>query len=104
MSPRKPPQLIPHEPTLDNYIRVWNFLPVNRFFINSIVVTLSIVVLNTLFTSMAAYPLAKMKFKGSNIIFYLLQCRPPIQVQSNDIHTISRQFLCRRQTEAAGST
>lgn len=67
-----PPQLIPHEPTLDNYIRVWNFLPVNRFFINSIVVTLSIVVLNTLFTSMAAYPLAKMKFKGSHIIFYLL--------------------------------
>jgi len=67
-----PPQLIPHEPTLENYIRVWNFLPVNRFFINSIVVTLSIVVLNTLFTSMAAYPLAKMKFKGSNIIFYML--------------------------------
>ena len=67
-----PPQLIPHEPTFANYIRVWNFLPVGRFFINSIVVTMSVVFLNTLFTSLAAYPLAKMKFKGSNAIFYLL--------------------------------
>lgn len=67
-----PPQLIPHDPTFANYIRVWNFLPVWRFFTNSIVVTMSVVILNTLFTSLAAYPLAKMKFKGGNIIFYLL--------------------------------
>jgi putative chitobiose transport system permease protein len=67
-----PPQLIPHEPTLANYIRVWNFLPVGRFFSNSIIVTLSVVILNALFTSLAAYPLAKMKFKGSNAIFFLL--------------------------------
>ena len=67
-----PPQLIPHEPTLDNYIRVWNLLPIWRFFLNSIIVTISVVVLNTLFTSLAAYPLAKMNFKGRNTIFYLL--------------------------------
>ena len=67
-----PPQLIPKEPTFENYIRVWNFLPVGRFFVNSITVTLSVVVFNTLFTALAAYPLAKMKFKGRNTIFYLL--------------------------------
>ena len=67
-----PPQLIPKAPTFENYIRVWNFLPVARFFVNSITVTLSVVVFNTLFTSLAAYPLAKMKFKGRNTIFYLL--------------------------------
>jgi len=67
-----PPQLIPHDPTFENYLRVWELLPVGRFFTNSIFVTLSVVVLNTLFTSLAAYPLAKMKFRGSNTIFYLL--------------------------------
>lgn len=67
-----PPQLIPHDPTFANYIRVWNFLPVGRFFLNSIVVTMSVVIFNTLLTSLAAYPLAKMKFKGRNTIFYLL--------------------------------
>jgi len=67
-----PPQLIPHDPTLANYGRVWSQLPVGRFYLNSIMVTLSIVVLNMLFTSLAAYPLAKMKFRGRDAIFYLL--------------------------------
>ncbi len=67
-----PPQLLPQHPTLDNYIRVWNLLPVGRFFLNSFIVVTGVVVLNTLFTSLAAYPLAKMKFRGSNAIFYLL--------------------------------
>jgi putative chitobiose transport system permease protein len=26
-----PPQLIPSEPTFDNYVRVWNQLPISRF-------------------------------------------------------------------------
>jgi len=67
-----PPQLIPQNPTLDNYLRVWSQLPVGHFYLNSIIVTLSIVVLNTLFTSLAAYPLAKMRFRGRDAIFYLL--------------------------------
>ncbi len=67
-----PPQLLPHYPTFDNYIRVWNQLPVASFFANSILVATSTVVLNLLICSLAAYPLAKMKFKGRNAIFYLI--------------------------------
>jgi putative chitobiose transport system permease protein len=67
-----PPQLIPHNPTIENYLRVWRLLPVAQFYLNSIVVTFSVVVINMLFTSAAAYPLAKMKFKGRDTIFFLL--------------------------------
>ncbi len=67
-----PPQLLPLHPTIDNYIRVWNLLPVGRFFLNTIIVVVSVVVINTLFCSLAAYPLAKMKFRGSNAIFFIL--------------------------------
>jgi putative chitobiose transport system permease protein len=67
-----PPQLLPLHPTFANYTRVWNLLPVWRFYLNSIFVVLSVVVLNTLFSSLAAYPLAKMKFKGQSAIFYML--------------------------------
>jgi putative chitobiose transport system permease protein len=67
-----PPQLIPHDPTLDNYLRVWRQLPVWRFYLNSIFVSFSIVVLNTLVCALAAYPLAKMNFRGRNAIFYAL--------------------------------
>lgn len=67
-----PPQLIPQAPTFDNYLRVWSQLPVWRFYFNSIFVTFSLVVFNTLFSALAAYPLAKMKFKGREVIFYML--------------------------------
>ena len=67
-----PPQLIPREPTFANYVRVWNQLPVAHFFVNSIIVAVVSVVLNVLFTSLAAYPFAKMKFAGRDAIFYLL--------------------------------
>lgn len=67
-----PPQFLPGDPTIDNYIRVWNMLPVDRFYINSILVTGIVVVFNMLFNSLAAYPLAKMKFRGRDLVFYLL--------------------------------
>jgi putative chitobiose transport system permease protein len=67
-----PPQLIPHDPTLANYVRVWNQLPIARFFLNSLIVAGVTVVLNVLITALAAYPFAKMDFRGRDLIFYLL--------------------------------
>jgi putative chitobiose transport system permease protein len=67
-----PPQLIPREPTLDNFIRVWNQLPIGRFFVNSILATGGTTIFSVLITSLAAYPLAKMRFAGRDAIFYLL--------------------------------
>jgi putative chitobiose transport system permease protein len=76
-----PPQLIPHDPTFANYIRVWNQLPVGRFFLNSIFVAVCTVGLNVLVCSLAAYPLAKMKFRGRDPIFYLLLATIIVPVQ-----------------------
>lgn len=76
-----PPQLIPHDPTLDNYVRVWNQLPVGRFFLNSIFVAVCTVGLNVLVCSLAAYPLAKMRFPGRDLIFYLLLATLIVPVQ-----------------------
>jgi putative chitobiose transport system permease protein len=67
-----PPQLLPGDPTFDNYLRVWNQLPIANFFLNSIIVATVTVALNLLFTALAAYPFAKMKFRGRDTIFYLL--------------------------------
>jgi putative chitobiose transport system permease protein len=67
-----PPQFIPREPTLANYQRVWEQLPMGRFFLNSIIVSVVTVTLNVLITSLAAYPFAKMRFPGRDLIFYLL--------------------------------
>jgi putative chitobiose transport system permease protein len=67
-----PPQLLPGHPTLANYERVLASLPILRFFFNSITVSVIVCVLNVLVSAMAAYPLAKMRFRGRDAIFYLL--------------------------------
>src|SRR3954454_15523780 len=67
-----PPQFIPHDPTLANYEKVLNSLPIPAFFFNSVVVSVAVGGLNVLVPALAAYPLAKMRFRGREAVFYLL--------------------------------
>lgn len=67
-----PPQLLPGNPTLDNYANVLEQLPIARFFLNSVVVAVAVTVLNVGVAALAAYPLAKLRFFGREAIFYLL--------------------------------
>jgi putative chitobiose transport system permease protein len=76
-----PPQFLPSDPTIDNYVRVWNQLPVFRFFVNSISASVAVTILGTLVTALAAYPLAKMRFRGRDAIFYLLLATLIVPVQ-----------------------
>jgi putative chitobiose transport system permease protein len=76
-----PPQLFPQDPTLDNYARVWDTLPVATFFANSITVSVVLTGLSVLVTALAAYPLAKMRFRGRDAVFYLLLATLIVPVQ-----------------------
>lgn len=67
-----PPQFLPRDPTLANFARVWDQLPIGGFFLNSLFVAALTVTLNVTVSSLAAYPLAKMNFPGREVIFYLL--------------------------------
>jgi putative chitobiose transport system permease protein len=66
---QSPPQLLPSQPTLDNFTRVWQSLPFGQYLYNSIFVSFLTVILNLLFCSLAAYPLARLSFVGRNGIF-----------------------------------
>lgn len=67
-----PPKLLPEEPTLANFGKVLDVFPFWRYLLNSVIVAVLTVILNVLFCSLAAYPLARMNFKGKNIIFILI--------------------------------
>jgi putative chitobiose transport system permease protein len=67
-----PPQFIPAAPTLNNFITVWQQNPFGRYFVNSIIVAVLTVALNLLFCSLAAYPLARLKFAGRKFLFALI--------------------------------
>lgn len=64
-----PPQLIPQEPTLGNYVEVARAIPLWRFLFNSTVVSVASAFTNCLFGAMAGYALARMQFKGRNMLF-----------------------------------
>ena len=67
-----PPVFIPKDLTFENFTGVWHQIPFLLYFLNSFIVAAFTVVLNLIFSSLAAYPLARMNFKGINFIFCLV--------------------------------
>ncbi|HEY9809943.1 MAG TPA: carbohydrate ABC transporter permease [Halomicronema sp.] len=64
-----PPQFLPSQPTFDNFIKVWQSNPFGQYLFNSSLVAILTVTLNLFFCSLAAYPLARLDFRGKSLIF-----------------------------------
>jgi len=64
-----PPQLLPSQPTFNNFVRVWQTNPFGRYLFNSTLVAVLTVGLNLLFCALAAYPLARLDFRGREVVF-----------------------------------
>ena len=67
-----PPQILPASPTFDNFLTVWDTYPFGQYLYNSAVVAFLAVGLNLLLCSLAAYPLARLNFRGREFIFALV--------------------------------
>jgi ABC-type glycerol-3-phosphate transport system permease component len=78
-----PPKFIPDPWTLTNYRDVFTHLPFGRYLLNSIIVTGTIVGLNVVFDTAAAYAFAKLRFPGRNVLFFLLLITLMIPFQVN---------------------
>lgn len=61
------PQLWPSEPTLDNYARVMDAIPVWSFIGNSLFVAALAVAGNVVFSTLAGFALARLRFRGRKI-------------------------------------
>ena len=69
---KQPIQWLPSAIQFGNYREVLNKLTFSRYYFNTIVVTVSITVLQMLFCSMAAYGFARLRFPGSTALFFIL--------------------------------
>ena len=67
-----PGSLFPTKWTLHGYTSIWQELPFLRLLLNSFIFAGVTTVLLLLFDSMTAYALARMKFRGSNLLFWLV--------------------------------
>lgn len=55
---------IPSRVTLEPYVQIWQTVPLASYFKNSLIVTLSATVLSVAMAVLAAYSLARLRFKG----------------------------------------
>lgn len=77
-----PPRWIPSQLVWQNYVDAWNAAPFDRYAINSIIVTGTIMVSQLIFGALAAYVFARLEFPGRDLIFiaFLSTMMVPTQV------------------------
>lgn len=63
--------LIPAEPQWQNYVRAWEQARIGQYFLNTVVITLSSVILVVVVTSMIGYVLGRYTFPGKRIFIGL---------------------------------
>lgn len=72
-----PPKFSVARPTLDSYRELYQlsstmWVPLSRYLFNTLFVAAAGTLLHALFASMAAYPLAKHRFPGKNVLFSII--------------------------------
>lgn len=77
-----PPTILPSQIMLDNFVEAVKSLPFLNMYINTGLMILFRVVFAVVFSSMAGYAFAKLKFRGKNILFgiVLMQMMLPSQI------------------------
>lgn len=75
-------QLLPKSPQWGNYLKVWRELPFGRFYLNSIIVSGAVTILQIILGSMAAFAFARLEWPGRDKLFvlYLAAMMIPSQV------------------------
>lgn len=66
-----PPKWLPDKFRFENYKNAFEAAPFGRYYINSIIVALSVTFGQLITCSMAAFAFARLRFRGSNMLFYL---------------------------------
>jgi multiple sugar transport system permease protein len=67
-----PPSWIPKPITIENFWRGWTRVPMTRYLLNTMFITLVALVGTTLSSSFVAYGFARLRAPGKNILFLLL--------------------------------
>ena len=58
--------------TLDNFVAAWQAAPFPRYFLNTTILVTSILAMQLVLCTLAAYAFARYEFRGSNVLFSLV--------------------------------
>ena len=76
-----PPAFLPSQPSIDAYFRLFRDNPMGTYITNSALVSALAVLANLLFCSLAAYPLARLRFAGRGLVLALVVATILIPIQ-----------------------
>jgi multiple sugar transport system permease protein len=89
----QPPTWFPEAWHPENFQAAWNFAPFGRYLVNTLGIAVSVMVIETITSALAAYAFARLRFRGRDALFllYLGTLMIPRQV------TIIPQFIIMRE-------
>ena len=61
----------PKKVMLENYIYMWQNAPWGRYFFNTLIITVSVIVGQVFTSSLAAYSFSRLTFKGRDLMFFI---------------------------------
>jgi multiple sugar transport system permease protein len=93
------PSLIPSQPTLDNYARVLDAIPVWQYIGNSLLVAALSVSGNVVFSTLAGFAIARLRWRGRRIVLAVLLATLVLPGEA----TIVSQFVTIRDLGLADS-
>ncbi|KSU84188.1 carbohydrate ABC transporter membrane protein 2, CUT1 family (TC 3.A.1.1.-) [Fictibacillus enclensis] len=67
-----PPSFMPESFQWSNYVKAWQTAPFTRWALNTIFITVCVVIGNVVVNSFVAYGFAKIRFRGKNLLFTLV--------------------------------
>lgn len=90
----QPPEMIPQNPTLANFVRLARNPLMGRWIFNSAFIATSVMLLNLFFASMAGYAFAKLRFPGDGWFFwtYMATMMVPFQVTMVPLFILLNRF------------
>src|SRR5574344_7173 len=80
-----PPNIFIKNFTFDNYFHVFKSIPIAKYFFNSLIVATITTIGQVIISALAGYAFARLKFKGSDILFLLILVTMMIPPQVNII-------------------
>lgn len=63
-----PVRLLPHQFEWDNFVRAWTELPFGRFFLNSMIVAVSVTIITVIISCLSGYAFARLNFPGRDLL------------------------------------
>jgi multiple sugar transport system permease protein len=88
---QQPPTYLPHHPVLGNYTGLnVGGLGIDRFFVNSVVISAATVVCTVIIAGLAAYGFSRYSFRGSRVLFLVMLAAimVPFQVLMVPMYTV----------------